>query len=195
MSKNERHGHILRAAKLLFQQHGYDSVTIADVIQASNIARGTFYLHFDSLESLLTALFDQVVDETWKRIAPILNDLSIPFHTCTVEVIRAVFRMFNDDPLMGMVFRSGGGQAFLEQKQEAMFNKLGALLVHALERRHGTHLEHVEWTVAMVISFVGDMSSYATMYLTEADKPAFETKLTDFVFAGLREHLAPVVEL
>ncbi len=195
MSKEERHAHILRTAQSLFQERGYDSVTIADVIQASNIARGTFYLHFDSLESLLSALFDQVVDETWKRIAPILNDMSIPFHTCTIEVIQAVFRMFDNDPSMGVVFHSGGGQAFVEQKQDAMFNKLGGLLVDALERRHGKNLHHVEWTVAMLITLVGNMSTYATMYIQSTDKPAFEEKLISFVLAGLRQHLSPIVNL
>jgi AcrR family transcriptional regulator len=195
MSKDERHAHILRTAKSLFQERGYDHVTIADVIAESNIARGTFYLHFDSLESLLTALFEQVVDETWRRIAPILNDLSIPFTNCTVEVIRAVFRMFDDDPSMGMVFHSGGGQAFVERKQEAMYDKLGGLLVDALIRRHGAEIEHLEWTVAMLITLVGSMSSYATLYVLASDKPAYEEKLIEFVLAGLREHLSPFFEL
>jgi AcrR family transcriptional regulator len=195
MSKDERHAHILQTAKALFQERGYDHVTIADVIAASNIARGTFYLHFDSLESLLSALFDQVVDETWRRIAPILNDLSIPFTTCTVEVIRAVFRMFDGDPSMGMVFHSGGGQSFVERKQEAMYKKLGGLLVDALIRRHGNELNHIEWTVAILITLVGNMSSYATLYILATDKTAFEDKLIEFVLAGLREHLSPIIDL
>ncbi len=195
MSKDERHAHIISTAKSLFGQYGYDHVTIADVINASNIARGTFYLHFNSLESLLTALFDQVVDETWRRIAPILNDLSIPFQTCTIEVVRAVFRMFYDDPSMAMVFHSGGGRAFVERKQEAMFNKLGALLQDALKRRHGTNLDHIEWTVAMLITLVGNMPGYATLYVKASEKAAFEEKLIDFVLAGLRDHLSPIIDL
>lgn len=195
MSKDERHKHILNTAKQLFQERGYDDVTIADVIAASNIARGTFYLHFASLEALLSALFDDVVDETWRRIAPILEDVSIPFQICTVEVVRAVFRMFDDDPAMAGVFYSGGGRAFTAKKQQAMYGRLGALLVDALERRHGQQIPKVQWTVAMLISLVGDMSFYAVENVPIRERDAFEAHLTDFVIAGLERHLAPWITL
>lgn len=193
MTKEQRHAHILNTAKKLFQKYGYDHVTIADVITASNIARGTFYLHFDSLETLLTALFDQVVDELWKRISPLLEDMSIPFERCTIEVIHAVFRMFDSDKAMASVFYSGGGQAFVTKKQQAMYGKLGGFLVQSLEHRHGKTVENIEWTAIMLISLVGDMSYYASSHIPDEEKDAFEERLVEFVLAGLRRHLAAVI--
>jgi AcrR family transcriptional regulator len=196
MSKEQRHIHILETARQLFQERGYDDVTIADVITSSNIARGTFYLHFDSLESLLTALFDDLVEQTWLRIHPILSDVSVPFEQATVDVVHAVVRMFDDDKTMAAVFYSGGGKAFMQRKQQAMYGKLGNQLVEALERRHGNALpkNEVEWTVVMLISLIGDMAYYAAMNIPERDKVAFEDHLVNFVLAGLRSHLRGVLD-
>lgn len=194
MTKEERHRHILQTAKRLFQERGYDNVTIADVIAASDIARGTFYLHFDSLETLLMTLFDEVVQETWRQIEPILSDLSSSVETCTLEVVRAVFGMFDRDPSMIAVFYSGGGQEYVRKKQEAMFDKMGGLLVKALERRHGTHIPHLPWTVSMVIALVADMSYYAETRVPQQDRAMFEQRLVSFVMAGLSEHIGPCIE-
>jgi AcrR family transcriptional regulator len=195
MTKEERYRHILRTAKRLFQERGYDDVTIADVIRESNIARGTFYLHFESLEALLTTLFEEVVRDTWHRIEPIINDLSIPFRECTIQVVQAVFRMFEDDDSLVNAFYSGGGQEFMKKKQEAMYDRLGALMVKALERRHDRCIPNLEWTVVMLISLVGDMAYYASIHVPKEERPQFEEKLIAFVLAGLEQHLRPYVQL
>ncbi|WP_054969604.1 TetR/AcrR family transcriptional regulator [Alicyclobacillus ferrooxydans] len=202
MTKAQRHVHILRAAKQLFVERGYDDVTIADVIKASDIARGTFYLHFDSLESLLTALFDEVVFKTWKRIAPILEQVA-DIETCTIETVRAVFRMFDntEDSLID-VFSSGGGQEFMKRKEDALYNQLGGLVEQALIKRH--HLLHqgqvpeaernLKWTVVMVVSLVANMSYYSANHISEADRSAFEQHLVSFVLAGMMNHMNGIEE-
>jgi AcrR family transcriptional regulator len=201
MTKEQRRAHILRVAKALFQERGYDHITIADVIKESNVARGTFYLHFSSLEDLLSCLFDEVVSETWKRIAPILEEVE-DVEACTIEVVHAVFRMFdNDDESMISVFFSGGGEAFLRKREEALYSKLGGLLVQALERRRTKlygqarplDLPKVEWTVAMLISLVANMTHYAANHIAAEDRKAFEDSLIRFVVAGAKEHLGPLL--
>ena len=189
MSKEERHAHILQTARLLFQTRGYDAVTIADVIKESNVARGTFYLHFDSLESLLVALFDEVVDETWHRIDPILSDLTISLEDCTLAVIHAVLWMFHQDKLMGAAFASGGGQAFVRRKQAALYDKLTDLLVAALQRRHHRELPNIRWTASMLIALVSEMAQYTLTHVSDAEYPQFEQTLTEFVVAGLERHI------
>jgi len=189
MNRDKRHQHILHTAKQLFEQRGYDHVTIADVITASNIARGTFYLHFSSLEQLLTELFEQVLHETWSLIAPMLADLTTSVETCTVEVIRVVFRMFDADPSMISVFYSGGGEEFVHKKQVALFDLLGQLLTEAIGHRHEHAIPNLEWTVSMLITLVADMSYYAATNVPKHEHPAFEQHLISFAMAGLEQHL------
>ncbi len=188
MTKEQRRAHILRVAKTLFQERGYDHITIADVIKESNVARGTFYLHF-LLEDLLSCLFDEVVSETWKRIAPILEEVE-DVEACTIEVVHAVFRMFdNDDESMISVFFSGGGEAFLRKREEALYSKLGGLLVQALERRRTKlygqarplDLPKVEWTVAMLISLVANMTT--TQPITSQRRIGRRLKIASFALS------------
>jgi AcrR family transcriptional regulator len=51
---------ILAAAKQVFAQKGYAGTSIADVVKKSKLARGTFYLHFQSVEQVLNALLQEI---------------------------------------------------------------------------------------------------------------------------------------
>lgn len=195
MTKDERHQHILRTASEVFVNRGYDQVSIADIIKASNIARGTFYLHFSSLEDVLIALFEETVTMTWERIDPILSDLTISFEACTMAVIHAVFHLYQQEPSLGAVFFSGGGSAFMKRKLEMMYDELGNRLVAALEHRHHTRIPNAKWTVIMLITVIGDMAYYAAHHVDPVERDALESHAISFVLAGMREHLKPYVPL
>jgi AcrR family transcriptional regulator len=51
---------LLGAALTCFEQHGYAATTIEDVVAEAEVARGTFYLHFDNKLELVRALSDEV---------------------------------------------------------------------------------------------------------------------------------------
>jgi len=52
--------HILICAKELFIRNGYGATTVSDVLQASGVAKGTFYHHFSSKENLLSEVADRI---------------------------------------------------------------------------------------------------------------------------------------
>jgi len=47
---------LLNAAKTLFKKQGFEATTVDRVIKLANVAKGTFYQHFDSKLELLIAL-------------------------------------------------------------------------------------------------------------------------------------------
>lgn len=51
---------ILNAARAVFAQKGYAATSIADIVKKSKHARGTFYLHFQSVEQVLNALLQEI---------------------------------------------------------------------------------------------------------------------------------------
>lgn len=195
MTRDERHSYILKTARDLFMTNGYDDVSISDVIKASDIARGTFYLHFESMESLLIAVFDDVIEEMWGRIGPILEQVE-DIEDCTKQTVHAVLTMFHHgtNPL-AEVFFSGGGAAFLKWREQAMYSKFGQLVERALAKRHGISLDNAEqndderrlhWTVVMLITLVANMTHYATRFVAQQDNAEFEQQLVQFVLAGIR---------
>lgn len=198
LTKVERHQQILQAAARLFKDRGYENVTIADVIAASNIARGTFYLHFTSLEDVLGKLFDKVVEDTWNRVAPLIQDETIPFKDCALAVLRAAFDIFSSEDGLGVIFGAGGGSLFQQKRQTALFDRLGGLIATAAaDRLHG-EIPRLEWIVAIVTSMVGEMAYYASTHETLREdaiaRTAFTEQVIHFALAGLEQQLEPYIK-
>jgi AcrR family transcriptional regulator len=62
-SPDERRQDILDAALSVFAEKGIARTTVADIAEAAGVAKGTFYLYFDSKENLVGALKEGFVDE------------------------------------------------------------------------------------------------------------------------------------
>jgi AcrR family transcriptional regulator len=58
VEKARRREAILQAARSVFAEKGYHQSSVADILAAADIARGTFYLYFDSKR----AIFDELVE-------------------------------------------------------------------------------------------------------------------------------------
>lgn len=47
----------------MFDEKGYDNVTVEDICKASNVSKGTFYVHFDSKEDVLRSSFQSQLSD------------------------------------------------------------------------------------------------------------------------------------
>jgi AcrR family transcriptional regulator len=59
----ERRKEIILAARELFQTKTYEEVTMQELMEKLNIAKGTIYHHFSSKEELLEAVVEDIIDE------------------------------------------------------------------------------------------------------------------------------------
>ena len=64
---DERKKEIIQAARELFQVKEYDKMTMRDLMDKLNIAKGTIYHYFSSKEDLLEAVVEDLIDEELKR--------------------------------------------------------------------------------------------------------------------------------
>jgi AcrR family transcriptional regulator len=60
-SRDEQSRRILGAAFALFSERGFEEVTMADVAEAAQVARGTVFNHFRSKQGLVDAITEQVL--------------------------------------------------------------------------------------------------------------------------------------
>jgi AcrR family transcriptional regulator len=74
LSKADRRGQILDAARKVFAEKGYYRAGVADIILESGIARGTFYLYFTSKR----AVYDAVLDDIFTRIHQQIQAIEVP---------------------------------------------------------------------------------------------------------------------
>ena len=64
----ERRSEIIDAAHELFQKKGYDKVTMQDVMNRLDIAKGTIYHYFRSKEQLLEAVIDKISEKMMSQM-------------------------------------------------------------------------------------------------------------------------------
>jgi AcrR family transcriptional regulator len=61
LPKDERKEQLLAAALKAFGRGGYHGTHVADVVAEAGVARGTFYLHFESKHEVFEALVDRML--------------------------------------------------------------------------------------------------------------------------------------
>jgi AcrR family transcriptional regulator len=103
---------LVTAAKALFSQRPWESVTIDEVVNEAGVAKGTFYGHFNDLDELAAAVADELVQSFDELIQP--QRLSIA------------------DPLVRIAF---GCDAFMKK---AMEDRSWASLVARMARSYPT---------------------------------------------------------
>jgi AcrR family transcriptional regulator len=60
---------IYEAAMVLFLERGYDAVTVDDVCERADVAKGTFFLHFPTKDALLAEYGQEATDDLRARLA------------------------------------------------------------------------------------------------------------------------------
>ena len=61
---------LVKAARGLYAARTFDTVTVDDVVNAAGVAKGTFYVHFDSLDDLQSAVADELARECDHLLQP-----------------------------------------------------------------------------------------------------------------------------
>lgn len=74
LRKRERtRGELVAAAERLVAVHGLDAISIDDITEEADVAKGTFYTHFEDKDDLAAAIGARIRDELEERITA-LND-------------------------------------------------------------------------------------------------------------------------
>ncbi|MEH6943021.1 TetR family transcriptional regulator [Bacillus sp. JJ722] len=66
--KAEKYNRILSAAIEIISEKGIDKTSISDIVRASGVAQGTFYLYFSSKSALIPAIAEELLDHTLQSI-------------------------------------------------------------------------------------------------------------------------------
>lgn len=65
----KRQADIITIALELFAQKGYNATKLEDILKKAKIAKGTFYLHFNSKSDLLSMIVDTHLEELYKTLS------------------------------------------------------------------------------------------------------------------------------
>ena len=82
-----RRNKILEAAGRLMYVKGYEQMSIQDILAEMQISKGAFYHYFSSKQALLEALIEQMAQQVFQVLIPIIKDDRLP----ASEKLRRVF--------------------------------------------------------------------------------------------------------
>ncbi|MFC1796800.1 TetR/AcrR family transcriptional regulator [Pseudomonadota bacterium] len=90
---SERRQDLIAVAEQLFLKQGYENTTVNQIIASLNLAKGTYYYHFQSKEDILIAVSDKLISDTRQKLqaASRQKDQDVLWR------IREILSIFHDD--------------------------------------------------------------------------------------------------
>jgi len=199
--RHERRDAILRAAEHVFSARGYPDASIADVIDAAQISRGTFYLYFDSKEALYLELIERFTDLVTEALQVVDPDDADPAQRIFENVQRIVDVALTHPELTRLVLRESRGlDPALDERLDRLYDFLHGMVVGALEKGAQSGLIRKVYEPVVATALIGGFKEVFLHRLApEAARNANRTLLAqalfEFSIRGLLETprvLAPI---
>jgi AcrR family transcriptional regulator len=97
---------LVGAARALFAARPLESVTVEEVASAAGLAKGTFYLHFQSLDELWAALTKDLARELAQSLEPVASRRSDPMERIAIGCAAFIERACDDPAWAALTARA-----------------------------------------------------------------------------------------
>lgn len=184
--------HILRTAGAMFAARGYSEVSIGDIIEAAEIARGTFYLHFETKRALVEELLDTLIAELKRVLVRVDATAAMPPFEQLVGNLERVLEVLdrNADLARLVLLQLGGSDAELHERIEAFNRHTLAMMRASLSAGQALGLVRaIDVDVAAAGAFGSMRETIVRQYLgrraSAEQRRALARKLLDYNLNGL----------
>jgi len=96
---------LIEAARRLYATRPFDSVTVDEVVGAAGVAKGTFYVHFDSLAELQGVIADELARELDELLQPRRLALDDPVERIAAGCAAFIGQALHDPAWAALVVR------------------------------------------------------------------------------------------
>ena len=171
MLREERRKIVVRCAKAVFSQKGYYQASISDIIKRAGIARGTFYLYFQSKRDVFNSILDELVRELEGVIKQINLDPSASASEQLKNILRSIIMLALEDRDMTQIVlsRAGGLDSEFDGKLREFYETVLSTIESSLQ--HGIELGLVRECNTKVIAccVLGCMKEVVNHILSDAE--------------------------
>jgi AcrR family transcriptional regulator len=191
--KRERRRQILDAAKHVFADAGYHGASINAIIERANIARGTFYLYFESKSAVFSSILDQAMADLRQHMHRIEvdNPQISPQLQLRMQVIDALEYVVQDRPLAMLLLSAGHTpDAEAAERLDQFFGEIRDLLRRAFESGQEIKLLRKVQPVLLAAAMLGMIRGVVEMIITQPDAPKVEQVVDELLTVALRGVLA-----
>ncbi len=133
--REQRRAYILESALQVFGERGYHQTRVADIIAAAGIARGTFYIYFESKNAIFLELLTGLIKDLRASVVGVsMSAGSAPFKEQLVASIRRVLQTFSERrALTAILLRQAVGlDEEVDRRMEEFYDNLHRFLVLSL---------------------------------------------------------------
>jgi AcrR family transcriptional regulator len=152
-AREARRAAVLGVARRIFADKGYHATSIDDIIEAADIARGTFYLYFESKR----AIFDELLDELFTTLASTVRRIEVgpaappPVEQMYATVDRVLDTLLENREMAHILLREAVGiDDEFDVKLEQFYGRIEALIASAV--RSGQQMKLVRACDATMVA-------------------------------------------
>jgi AcrR family transcriptional regulator len=135
-AREVRRAQILDAALEVFSKQGYHRTTVADLVDAAQVARGTFYIYFNSKADIFYELVDALLEELRNSIVGVDTSAGAPSIPEQLQgtLGRVLQSLSNNRALCRILFREAIGlDEEVDLKMDLFYEELRGYIQGALE--------------------------------------------------------------
>ncbi len=193
VARAERRRQILDAAKHVFAEAGYHGASIGAIIDRAAIARGTFYLYFESKEAVFGALLDLAMADLRARIVHVDTDVAAP--PPEVQLLDGIARVLEyivaDRPLAVVLLSSTWTpDAEAAARLQTFYDEIRAVIARSLAKGEALGILRVtnpDRTAAALLGLVRGIVEYCISHAAEVEGRIGEVtrELVDVALRGV----------
>ena len=173
-AREARRAHILREATSVFAARGYHGTSVTDLVAAAGVARGTFYLYFESKDQIFLALLDGLLlhlrasvrgVERAPGAAPVLEQLE----SIAVRILQT---LVDNRPLTRIIFREAVAlDAAVDRRLAGFYGELSEWVANAIGVGQGLGILRPSDPALAAACVLGCFRGVVQSQVVEADGP------------------------
>ena len=188
--KSERRRQIIEAAKSVFADAGYHGASIHAIIERAQIARGTFYLYFESK----AAVFDSILDEAMRELRGRIHRIDVetpnavpPQQQLREQVIATLDYIVQDRALATLLLSAGHTpDAEAAERLDQFFAEVRGLLERAMESGMEIGLLRKVDPQLAAAAMLGMFRGVVEQLVHQAHLPPIENVVAEVLMIALR---------
>jgi AcrR family transcriptional regulator len=192
--KQERRQQIMAAAKAVFADAGYHGASINSIIEKAQIARGTFYLYFESKSAVFDSILDEAMTDLRARIHRIeVEDKAAPAPQVQLraQVVATLEYIVRDRPLAMLLLSAGHTpDAEAAERLDQFFSEVRDLLRRAFESGMEIGLLRKVHPELAAAATLGMIRGVVEQLITAPQAPKVEQVVDELLVMALRGVLA-----
>jgi AcrR family transcriptional regulator len=192
--KQERRQQIMDAAKDVFAEAGYHGASINAIIERAEIARGTFYLYFESKSAVFDSILDHAMSDLRARIHRIeVDDPKAPAPQVQLrEQVISTLEYIVRDRGLAMLLLSAGHTPDAEaaERLDQFFAEVRDLLRRAFQSGMEIGLCRKVDSELAAAAMLGMIRGVVEQLVTQPKPPAVDKVVDEILIIALRGVLA-----